>query len=228
MELVKLIITTLLIGTYHVISAVILSVNDTTVCLECRFKHKSPSTGCYAAFHPINATGEGFLLYYKIIKSPHDTTASDCISTIPNGVYSISILDALNYEEGMLNNTAINISSLITIHRMTTNIMLVSSMSLTPTTTTSLGINALYTCINTVILCSLYLVDIDISFSPPFSTNYNDSAVTMSSKGSGPSVLTVTLSVGTAVIVLIMTIVITAVIVGLCITKRIKRNNKSK
>ena len=132
------------IGTYHVIAAAILSVNDTTICLECHFKHNSPSTGCYAVFHPINTTGERFPLYYKIIKSPHDTIASDCISTIPNGVYSISILDALSYEEGMFNNTAINIPSLITIHRMTTNIMSVSSMSLTPTATASLGTYASY------------------------------------------------------------------------------------
>ena len=116
-------------------SAVILSVSDTKVCLECRFKHNSPSTGCYAVFHPINTTGEGFPLYYKIIKSPHDTIASDCTSSIPNGVYSVSMLDALSYEEGLFNNTVINIPSLITIHRMTTNIMSVSSMSLTPTTT---------------------------------------------------------------------------------------------
>ena len=106
-------------GTYHVINAIILSVNDTTVCLECSFKQNSPSTGCYAALHAINATGEGVpVLYYKILKSLHDTIAIDCISTIPNGVYSITILDALSYDKGLLNNTAINISSLITIHRM--------------------------------------------------------------------------------------------------------------
>ena len=128
------------IGTYHVISAALLSTNDTTVCLECQFKHNSPSTGCYAVFHPINTTGDALPLYYKIMKSLHDTIASDCISTLPNGVYSISILDALSYEEGMFNNTAINIPSLITMHRITTTIMLVSSKSVTPTTTTaSLG-----------------------------------------------------------------------------------------
>ena len=93
MELVEQVITTVLIGTYHVIAAAVLSTKNTTVCLECRFKQNSPSFGCYAVFYPTINTKK-FPLYYKIMKSPNDTIASDCISTVPNGVYSISILDA--------------------------------------------------------------------------------------------------------------------------------------
>ncbi|XP_019857841.1 PREDICTED: uncharacterized protein LOC109586109 [Amphimedon queenslandica] len=203
------------ISTYHVITAALLSTNDTTVCLECQFKQNSPSTGCYAVFHPINTTGEVFPIYYRIMKSLHDTIVSDCISTLPNGVYSISILDALSYEEGMFNNTAINIPSLITIQKMTTT-LLVSSMSVSPATTVSFQ----------------SFVDGDTSssffFSPPFSTNYNYPVTTSvtSPARSGPSVLTITLS-GAAVIVILIIIIITVVIVGLCITERKKKNKKA-
>ena len=121
--------------TYHVMSATILSSNATTVCLECIFRHNSPSTGCYAVFHPINHTGGG-VSYHKIMKSLVATTASNCINTLPNGVYSVSVLDALSYEEGNYNNTAVTISSLITINK-TTSTPMVSTITLIPTTTKS-------------------------------------------------------------------------------------------
>ena len=121
--------------TYHVVSATIVSSNETTVCLECSFRHNSPSTGCYAVFHPIDHTGGVGVSYHKIIKSLVDATASDCINTLPNGVYSVSVLDALSYEEGSYNNTAVTISSLITINKTTSTSMV--STVLIPTTTKS-------------------------------------------------------------------------------------------
>ena len=69
------------------------------------------------------------------MKSLVDTTASDCINTLPNGVYSVSVLDVLSYEEGSYNNTAVAISSLITIDKTTTS--MVSTIILIPTTTKS-------------------------------------------------------------------------------------------
>ena len=70
------------------------------------------------------------------MKSLVATTASDCINTLPNGVYSVSVLDALSYEEGSYNNTAVTISSLITINK-TTSTPMVSTITLIPTTTKS-------------------------------------------------------------------------------------------
>ena len=70
------------------------------------------------------------------MKSLVDTTASDCINTLPNGVYSVSVLDDLSYEEGNYNNTAVMISSFITINK-TTSTSMVSTMILIPTTTKS-------------------------------------------------------------------------------------------
>ena len=112
--------------TYHVVSATIVSSNETTVCLECSFRHNSSSNGCYAVFHPINHTGGG-VSYHKIMKSLVDTTASDCIDTLPNGVYSVSVLDALSYEEERYNNTAVTISSVITIDSTTSTTTLLLS-----------------------------------------------------------------------------------------------------
>ncbi|XP_019863702.1 PREDICTED: uncharacterized protein LOC109592772 [Amphimedon queenslandica] len=106
-------------NTYHVISATILSSNDSTVCLQCNFRNNSQSTGCYAAFQLIN-NNEGpisaTIVYYEIIKSLMDTVAIGCVNTLPNGMYSVSILDALSYQEGRFNNTAINMSSIIIIN----------------------------------------------------------------------------------------------------------------
>ena len=65
------------------------------------------------------------------------TTASDCIDTLPNGVYSVSVLDVLSFEEERYNNTAVTVSSLIIINKTTsTSIILVSSTTsiLIPTT----------------------------------------------------------------------------------------------
>ena len=108
--------------TYHVVSATIVSSNDTKVCLECSFRHNSPSTGCYAVFHPINHTGEK-VSYHKIMKSLVDTTASDCINALPNGVYSVSVLDVLSYEEERYNNFAVTIPLLITVNTSNTSIL---------------------------------------------------------------------------------------------------------
>ena len=108
--------------TYHVVSATIVSSNETTICLECSFRHNSPSTGCYAVFHPINHTGKG-VSYHKIMKSLADTTASDCINTLPNGVYSVSVLDVLSYEEERYNNFAVTIPLLITVNTSNTSIL---------------------------------------------------------------------------------------------------------
>ena len=104
--------------THHVISATVLSVNDGTVCLECSFRHNSPSTSCYAAFLPITTKKRATVFYYKITKSlPYaEERVSDCIDTLPNGVYQVSALDVLSYEEGSFNNTAFVIPSLITIN----------------------------------------------------------------------------------------------------------------
>ncbi|XP_019855879.1 PREDICTED: uncharacterized protein LOC109584545 isoform X2 [Amphimedon queenslandica] len=106
-------------NTYHVISATILSSNDSTVCVQCNFRNNSQSTGCYAAFQLIN-NNEGpisaTIVYYEIIKPLMDTVAIGCINTLPNGMYSVSILDTLSYQEGRFNNTAINMSSIIIIN----------------------------------------------------------------------------------------------------------------
>ena len=63
------------------------------------------------------------------MKSLVDTTASDCIDTLPNGVYSVSVLDVLSYEEERYNNTAVTISSLITINGTTSTTTLLLSFT---------------------------------------------------------------------------------------------------
>ena len=137
------------LGTYHVIAAAISTVNDTTVCLECSFRHNSPSTGCYAVFHPINTTrGDSPLIYFKITKSQADSV-SGCISTLPNGVYSISVLDALSYEEGKFNNTVVNISLPITINSTMFVIPLTTSMIATTTTGFKISITSMIPVVTT-------------------------------------------------------------------------------
>ena len=57
------------------------------------------------------------------MKSLVDTTASDCINTLPNGVYSVSVLDVLSYEEERYNNFAVTIPLLITVNTSNTSIL---------------------------------------------------------------------------------------------------------
>ncbi|XP_019855868.1 PREDICTED: uncharacterized protein LOC109584541 [Amphimedon queenslandica] len=128
-------------NTYHVISAAILSINDSAVCLQCIFRNNSQSTGCYGVFKPINNTeGGSTTVYYKIIKPLMDTVAIGCANTLPNGMYSVSILDALSYQEGRFNNTAINMSSIIIINNtIITDAGITSSSSVIFISTTIYG-----------------------------------------------------------------------------------------
>ena len=214
--------------TYHVVSATIVSSNETTICLECSFRHNSSSTGCYAVFHPINHTGGVGVSYHKIIKSLVDTTASDCINTLPNGVYSVSVLDVLSYEEGSYNNTAVTISSLITINK-TTSTSMVSTMILIPTTTKSNMYMSVYVL---VYFIPLLVDNVDsvmpsTFFIPPslISSSSYDNPVSMAT--SGPPVLILSLMSSAAVIIIIMAMIVTLMSVGLYATKRKKRNIKS-
>ena len=45
-----------------------------------------------------------------------DTVAIGCVNTLPNGMYSVLILDALSYQKGRFNNTAVTISSIVIIN----------------------------------------------------------------------------------------------------------------
>ena len=198
-------------ATYHVVSATILSFNDTTVCLLCIFRHNSPSTGCYAVFHPINHTRRG-VSYHKIMKSLLDTTASDCINTLPNGVYSVSVLDVLSYKEGRYNNTAVTISSLVTI-----------STLLNPST-----INGnLCVCVPFVCVCPLmcclhvaYLISLIFhnNLANPSSSSYNPVST------SGPSVLIILSSIIPSVIIVAIVLIITVLLIRLCLAKKKKSN----
>ena len=50
------------------------------------------------------------------MKSLMDAVAIGCVNTLPNGMYSVSILDALSYQKGRFNNTAVTISSIVIIN----------------------------------------------------------------------------------------------------------------
>ena len=50
------------------------------------------------------------------MKSLSEVRVSDCINALPNGVYQVSALDTLSYEEGRFNDTAVVVPSLIIIN----------------------------------------------------------------------------------------------------------------
>ena len=162
------------------------------------------------------------------MKSLVAITASDCINTLPNGVYSVSVLDALSYEEGNYNNTAVTISSLITINS-TTSTPMVSTITLIPTTTKS----NLYISVCVLVYFTSFSLLVDnvnsvmssssfISPSLLISSSSYDNPVSMAT--SGPPVLIVSLSSVAAALILIM--ILTLMLVGLYVTKR-RRNTIS-
>ena len=186
--------------------------------MECSFRHNSPSTGCYAVFHPINHTEEG-VSYHKIIKSLVDTTASDCINTLPNGVYSVSVLDVLSYEEGSYNNTAVTISSLITISTSNTPI-------LNQTTIILNGILCLCICVYVYMLIDVLPVCVTcymyfslFSSANPSSSSYNPVST------SGPSVLIIILSSIIPIIMIVVVLLLIVPLIGLSLTKKRKKSN---
>ena len=162
------------------------------------------------------------------MKSLVDTTASDCINTLPNGVYSVSVLDVLRYEEERYNNTAATISSFVTIDK-TTSTSMVSTIILIPTTTKSNMYMSVYVL---VYFISLLVDNVDSVMSSSFfislslisSSSYDNPA---SMATSGPSVLILSLMSSAAVIIIIMAMILTLMSVGLYATKRKKRNIKS-
>ena len=211
------------LDTYHVVSATILSSNNTTVCLECTFRHNSPSTDCYAVFHPIDHTRG--VSYYKIMKSLVDTTASDCIDTLPNGVYSVSVLDVLRYEEKRYNNTAVTISSLITINGTT------STTTLLLSSTAMIFINGklcmYYVCQHLpVTYFSLFFqnpLDITSSFFIPSSLSVSMVATSGSSVPTGVNVLLIILSSTISMVIII--IITTVPLIGVYLIKKRKKSN---
>lgn len=101
--------------THHIIEGRVLAATLTTVCIECRFRVNAPSSACYIIF---NST-HGAAVIRKIEKPVTVSVIHNCFNLIPDGVYSISIIDGQSYKNN-LNNTAVVLSSLITISHSTT------------------------------------------------------------------------------------------------------------
>ena len=162
------------------------------------------------------------------MKSLVDTTASDCINTLPNGVYSVSVLDVLSYKEERYNNTAVTISPFITIDK-TTSTSMVSTIILIPTTTKSNMYISVYVLVYFIPLLvdnvdSVMSSSFFISLSLISSSSYDNPA---SMATSGPPVLILSLISSAAVIIIIMAMIVTLMSVGLYATKKKKRNIKS-
>ncbi|XP_019850876.1 PREDICTED: uncharacterized protein LOC109581304 [Amphimedon queenslandica] len=152
-------------------------------------------------------------MYYKIMKPPADS-ASGCISTLPNGVYSISVLDALSYEEGTFNNTAIDILLLITINN--TMFVIPSTTSMTTRSIISFKIpSRSMTTTNENSWTSFIPSPLLIT-----SSSYDDN---ISMATSGPPVLIVALT-GSAAFMMIMITIVVIISVGLCVAKKRKRS----
>ena len=113
------------VGTHHVINASVIVSNNKTVCIECIFRKNLYSSGCYAIFHSNSSE-----IYKEIKKSHYQINANACFDNIPNGIYSISILDSRNYNENRISNIAIALLAPVTIiHRRSTDVINVYTSS---------------------------------------------------------------------------------------------------